>query len=310
MQLRAQSNPSREIVAPQPFVPNALYAHLLPGYLPPAPAQENHLLAPPPRAAFAHQQEHQHQQQAVPPSPPRDGISSRGVSRLGDQPQRPELTEERAERAPILEDPADRISRREELRSASVGRRLQMHSTRTAHAAAPRMHELRPTEGNERFALLMQKRSRSPELRRSAFISPMVPLQHIPLAAEMIECEQRLQSLSRAKAAPQASLASRSAYHPIQEANMYATLARSYHSEGLSAFSGRSLHGNRLGNSLSRSYTSSGHAGNPFSLSVGSFGGESRSSGVGRSLESGTYRGAVHSDRLNGAPLWAQHKYT
>lgn len=226
--------------------------------------------------------------------------------------QRPELTQDdHLERAPITEAPVQRSSSR--ARSASGGRAMPASHSRPTRIGAPTPYEMRPTERNERFALLMSKRSRSPELRRTAYISPMLPLQSVPLAAEMLEYEQRLQNMSRAKGASRSGQVpySASVYHPLQEANMYSTLARNYHAQGLSAYSGRSLYGDRTANSLSRSYASSGgsYLGNPFDVSIGSSG-MSRANATGRSLESSVYRNAVHGDRPSiGVPLWAQHKF-
>lgn len=320
--LEAQGSPFRGSSLPQhPFVPNPLYAHLIPAgsfaTTAEAPSMQIRPVVPQNKSI---NREH------ASSSPPRS--EEFADHSFGEQPSRPELTEGdrkepvMPERGSFLAPVADRASSPHTLRSASASR-----STRTRQSPivsrthnSVRNHQLghkeptltmRPTEGNERFALLMSKRSRSPELPSGRFISPMLPLQHVPLAAEMLEYETRLQNLSRASAASRAA-PSRGVRNSANEMNIYSTLARSYNSESFSGFSSKSLGGDRLGSTLSRSYAPS-NTGNPFAMSMGS--NKERSvNTLGRSMESGLYRSNAQSERRGGVsaapPLWAQYKYT
>ena len=320
--LEAKGSPVRSASTSQSvFVPNPLYAHLIPG--PFAKSAEGPATQPRPVEAQIQQSVSQ-SSTAAQFTPTFNSVESK----ISAQPSRPELTEGDKIEHTVPEryrdhihtlSAEDRASSPHSLRSTgasrSSSRARQLH--RVSHAPhLPGHHQsnkessypVRPTEGNERFALLMSKRSRSPELPSGRYISPMMPLLHVPLAAEMLEYQTRLQDLSRANAASRAA-ASRSTHRVAQDVNIYSTLARSYNGEALSGYSSRSLGGDRLGSSLSRSYAPS-TASNPFAASIGSYGGGL--SNVSRSMESSMYRNTVHKERnvgVGATPLWAQYKY-
>lgn len=187
------------------------------------------------------------------------------------------------------------------------------HHSAAVSSSTP--YEVRPTEGNERFALLMSKRSASPQLRSVKYISPTQPLKNIPLAAEMLECEHRLLSLSRANGATRGDSLLHGANYPMQDVNMYTVLARSHQPNALSAFGGRSLYSRNRGelsHSMSQSYAAASHGSKHFGMSVGSSAGGHTSNIMSRSLESGMFRKAKEAEKAHTAsqPKWAQYTFS
>jgi hypothetical protein len=283
----------------------------MPGYLPPA-SIESH-----PRKQLVPASENRGVSGASPPLSPTRTFPKENHDPLSKQPSRPELLEEKVPADVIYNNgpSAERTAHRS--RSAHQNRAEPPHPPsqgphhRTVVSSSSTSYEVRPTEGNERFALLMSKRSASPQLRSVNYISPTLPLKNIPLAAEILEYEHRLQSLSRANGATRGESLTRSANYPMQDVNMYMTLARSHQSDALSAFGSRSLYSRNRGeltHSMSQSHAI-GLGSKHFGKSVGSSVGGQSSNIMSRSLESGMFQNAKQADRVS-QPKWAQYTFS
>lgn len=215
---------------PQPFAPNPIYAHLL-----------QHLPAPAPPSL--------HYRNAGRVDPASAGNSAPGPVLGMDQPaptsavlsphnvdltERPDVTARASEAAPV--------HLRESRPSAPGRSNLPSDRDRRTFVGSG---SAQASQDNSRYASLLAKRSKSPQInethqRAVPYLSAAQLYKSLPLSAEIQECEQRLQNMTRSNSVGPGQSLTRSAN---VSGSIYSTLARSYNSDAYARGGGLSSSG-------------------------------------------------------------------